>query len=93
VAKKRAPPPAAAALASNWLVCAGYTLDVNNSDTAFVFELDARGSDNNAYFLRVKQLNDRTGLVQRVLRIIADRWPAYDWEFQADTAGSITDIR
>jgi hypothetical protein len=37
--------------------------------------------------------NDRTGLVQRVQRVLADRWPAFDFEFQADTGGNITDIR
>jgi hypothetical protein len=92
VAKKKAATVAAAS-SGNWLTCQGYTLDVRNDGSSFVFELDASGSDGNQYFLRVKRLNDRTGLVQRALRTLADRWPAFDWEFQADGDNSITDIR
>jgi hypothetical protein len=76
--------------ASNWIVCKGYTLDVRRSDTDFVFQLSV---ENNKFSLDVAQMNDRTGLVQRVLRVIADRWPAFDWEFQADASGTITDVR
>jgi hypothetical protein len=92
VGKKKSPAKPVA-LASNWLVCRGYTVDMRNSETSFVFGLDVQGNDGKEYFLRVKQLNDRTGLVQRAMRIMADRWPAFDWEFQADTDGNITDIR
>jgi hypothetical protein len=77
----------------SWIKCAGYALDLRNNDDNFVIELDVTGADEGEYFLRVKALNDRTGLVQRALHLIADRWPANDWEFQADEGGSITDVR
>jgi hypothetical protein len=92
VGKKKAPVKPVAPV-SNWLVCKGYTVDMRNSETSLVFELDAQGNDDREYFLRVRQLNDRTGLVQRALRTMADRWPAFDWEFQVDTDGRIIDIR
>jgi hypothetical protein len=80
-------------VATNWLICRSYNLEVRNSDTSLIFQLDVVGNDGNQYFLKVVQLNDRTGLIQRIFRIMADRWPAFDWEFQADASGSITDIR
>ena len=82
MAKK--PPP------SNWIACKGYTLDVRRSPTDFTFQLIV---ENNKYSLEVDQMNDRTGLVQRTLRVLADRWPAFDWEFQSDDRGTITDVR
>jgi hypothetical protein len=83
----------APAAVPTWLTSRGYTLDCRNSPTSFIFRLDVQGSDGNPYFLSVNQLNDRTGLLQKVLRVTADRSPAFDWEFQADASGSITDIR
>jgi hypothetical protein len=75
---------------SDWIACKGYTLDVRRSGTDFTFQLIV---EDNKYSLDVEQMNDRTGLVQRALRVIADRWPAFDWEFQADDNGKMTDIR
>jgi hypothetical protein len=76
-----------------WITCASYTLDARNSNTAFLFDLVVNDKDDNEYTLKVKQLNDRTRLVQQTLRVMADRWPAFDWEFQADGDGEMTDIR
>ena len=70
-----------------WKICAGYTLDVRRSNTDFTFNLIV---NNNQYSLDQAA---STGLIQRALRIIADRWPAWDWEFQADDGGTITDVR
>jgi hypothetical protein len=92
--KRRSPARAPSAAArDSWIACTGYQLDQRNSPSAFVFELNVTGDDNNEYYLRVKQLNDRTGLIQRTLRLLAERWPAYDWYFQADSDGSIIDVR
>jgi hypothetical protein len=77
----------AAVSAPNWIVCQGYTLDVRRSGTAFTFNLIVH---DNEYSL---DQTATTGLIQRALRVIADRWPAWDWEFQADDSGSITDVR
>ncbi len=76
-----------------WVQCAGYELDVRNGDAEFIFELDVVDADANGYFLRVKKVNDRTALIQRTLRLIADRWSDVGWHFQADADGSITDVR
>jgi hypothetical protein len=65
---------------------------VRNSEASFVLELNVSGADGKEYYLRVKRLNDRTGLVQRALRLLGERWPAYDWEFEADSDGSITEV-
>jgi hypothetical protein len=81
------PASAAAAPSSNWIVCQAYTLDVRRSNTDFTFKLVVNG---NKYSLDQRA---STGLIQRALRVIADRWPAWDWEFQADGSGTITDIR
>jgi hypothetical protein len=85
VAKKRTTPVAASGPA--WIVCPGYTLDVRLSGTDFTFQLIVQ---NNNYTL---DQTATTGLIQRTLRVIADRWPARDWEFQADGNGTITDVR
>jgi len=78
---------------NSWLTASGYSLTLKNSDTKFAFNLDVPDEKNAQYYLQVLQLNESTGLIQRVLRVIADRWPAYDWQFQADTNGKITDVR
>jgi hypothetical protein len=85
MARKKTGP--AEALVPNWIVCQGYTLDVRRSGTAFTFDLIVH---DNEYSL---DQTATTGLIQRVLRVIADRWPALDWEFQADESGIITDVR
>ena len=84
MAKKKA---AAAAPAPSWIVCQGYTLDLRLGNTDFTFDLVV---NNNQYSLDEKAV---TGLIQKALRIMADRWPAWDWEFQADGSGTITDFR
>jgi hypothetical protein len=78
---------AATPAAPNWLTCPGYTLDVRRSDTDFTFDLVI---GNNQYSL---DQTASTGLIQKALRVIADRWPAWDWQFQADSSGTVTDIR
>jgi hypothetical protein len=61
--RKAAPRAPTAAGREKWIKSAGYQLDARNSETSFVFELDITGDDGGAYYLRVKRLNDRTGLV------------------------------
>jgi hypothetical protein len=85
VAKKRSTPRAAPA--PDWIKCRGYTLEVRRSDTDFTFDLVV---GDNQYSLDEKAT---TRLIQQALRVIADRWPALDWEFQADDDGTITEIR
>jgi hypothetical protein len=87
--RKENMPPSTAA----WIACASYSVTIQNSDSSFVFELDVTDAKQKQYFLRVKTLNDRVGLVQKTLRVIADRWPAYAFEFQAEPNGAITDVR
>ncbi|SRR5579871_119902 len=83
----------AAAAAQNWIRCAGYQLDVRNSGQNFVYRLDVTADDGSPYQLSVMQLNDRTGLVQKLTHLLAERWPAFDFFFQADANGNITDVR
>jgi hypothetical protein len=82
-----------AAPASNWIVCNGYSLTVENSNTSFRFELDFVDAGNKQYQLRINDTNQSVGLVQQTLRIIADRWPAYAFQFQADANGNLTAIQ
>jgi hypothetical protein len=91
--KRKGARPAPASAKEKWIRCAGYQLDVWNSEASFFFELDVTADDGKEYYLRVKRLNDRTGQVQRTLKLLGERWPAYDWYFQADGDGSITDVR
>ena len=71
----------------SWITCNGYTLDARLGERGFTFKLIVGDND---YSLDQKA---KTGLIQHVLRVMADRWPAWDWEFQADDEGTITDIR
>jgi hypothetical protein len=85
MAKKKTAPIAASA--PNWIVCQGYTLDVRRNGNAFTFDLVVH---DNEYSL---DQTATTGLIQRAMQVIADRWPAWNWEFQADDTGTITDVR
>jgi hypothetical protein len=82
-----------AGTAGNWIVCNGYSLGVENSDTSFRFELDLVDAAKKQYQLRVNDTNQNVGLVQKTLRVIADRWPAYAFQFQANPNGDLTDIQ
>jgi hypothetical protein len=77
----------AGAKTPKWIKCHGYTLDVRRSGTEFTLRVIVQ---NNEYSL---DQTATTGLIQHTLRVIADRWPAWDWEFQADENGTITDVR
>jgi hypothetical protein len=85
VAKKKTTP--AKDPGPKWIVCQKYTLDVRLSDADFTFQLIVH---DNEYSLDQAA---PPGLIRRTLRVIADRWPAWDWEFQADDSGTITDVR
>jgi hypothetical protein len=73
--------------APRWIVCQGYTLDIRRSGTDFTLQLIV---NNNAYSL---DQTAKKGLIQRALRALADRWPDWDWELQADDNGTITEVR
>jgi hypothetical protein len=92
MAKKKAPVAGTSATAA-WLTSAGYEVRMDNSNTSFIFRLDVQGTDGNAYHLFVNDPNQNPGLVQKVLRIIADRWPAYAFQFTADADRAVTDVQ
>jgi hypothetical protein len=79
--------------AATWIHCAEYSLTVLNSQFSFVFDLEVKGADGKRYQLRVTNPKSNTGLVQNILPVMSKHWPAFDVEFQADSAGNITDVR
>jgi hypothetical protein len=76
-----------------WITAKVFSLTVKNSDTDFVFDLNVNDENGGQYQLRTLDLNEANGLVQRTLQTIANRWPDYDWQFQADASGKITNSR
>ena len=82
-----------AGTAGNWISCNGYTLAVQNSNTEFIFDLHCVDTNNKQYQLQVNNTNQSVGLVQKTLRVIADRWPAYAFQFLADSNGNLTDVQ
>jgi len=94
MAKKTSSIRAQAATASTGFVtCNGYKLTMDNSPTSFIFQLDAVDANGNPFLLRVNNFNENVGTVQKVMRIIADRWPAFAFEFKADSDGNIIDAQ
>jgi hypothetical protein len=66
---------------------------MKNSPTSLIFQLDVDGADGNHYQLRVNNTNQSVGLVQKIQRVIADRWPAYAFEFKAGPGRDIIDVQ
>jgi hypothetical protein len=88
-------PDATPAPASNsWITSNNYSLTVKRSESKFAFDLDVQDDKNNQYYLQVlgPKENDDI-LIKQVLQAIANRWPDYKWEFQADANGQITGVR
>ncbi len=75
------------------ITCAGYRLTViNNSDSGTDFDILVNGDDGKEYNLQVSILSDRTALVQMLFNRVGILWPAFDFEFRADSANQITQI-
>ena len=76
-----------------WLICEEYR--------AITFQSDLNGpaldlvaaSGNTEYHLQVVASGDKTALVQKLLRKMAELWPAFDFEFQANSKREITDVK
>jgi hypothetical protein len=93
MAKRSVKSTAAAATAkaadTGWIVCTGYTLTIKRKPGC-VFQLDV---NDDTYHFRVVDPDDRTGLVQKITRVLADRWPSPTFEFRANAAREIIEIR
>jgi len=74
---------------ANWIVCTEYTLTIKRKPGC-LYQLDVNA---NSYHFRVTDPDDRTGFVQEITRILADRWPSPTFEFQANAAGEIIAVR
>ena len=84
----------AATTTSAFIKSLGYTLKVtNNSSNGTDFDINVNGEDGDEYNLQVTALNDRTALVQAMFQKIGSLWPANDFEFRADTANRILEVR
>ena len=77
----------------DWIVCEDYQMTTfENGPNGPVFELVAH-SGGKEYHLQIEAVNDRTELVQGLLRKMADLWPACDFQFHANARQEITDVR
>ncbi len=75
------------------LTCQGYEVALGNSPTAFAFQLtNVQGSDGKEYSLKIMDPDDNLELIKAILKAINDRLPGWDWKFQIDDDGNITDV-
>ena len=73
------------------LTSQGYELSLGNSNTSFYFQLNVQGDDGNPYYLKAMP-GEKTELIKVILKVIGERWPQYNWKFQIDDDGDITDM-
>ena len=76
-----------------WILCAHYILTLDNSRSSFIFDLRVLDAANNLYTLRSIDPHDNVALVQKILRMMADRWPSFTIQVQVDARGTITDVQ
>ena len=76
-----------------WVTCQSYDLTLSNSNTSFIFDLHAQGDDGTEGSLAIKNPKKQAELIKLALDTIAEHWPEFDWQFQVDDDGIITNFK
>lgn len=87
--KKNLPKGDMDASSDGWLTCVGYTLNIENDQGPFHFQL----TTSDGYHRGIQGPDSDVATTKKVLRAIADKWPSYRFEFKADNNKTITDAR
>src|SRR5207249_1201126 len=78
---------------NQWLTCANCRLTIKNSETSFIFQLDVVGTDKKSYYLQATNPAHSRKLIQEVMMAMAETWPDYNFQFQANALGAITAVK